>query len=74
MKRIITKLVSILLVLVICFSTLPTKALAWGKMTHVYTANNIIQSSLGGGTVQYEDSSYGFSVPAEYLQSSLLRS
>ena len=39
MKRTIIKLTSIVLVLVLCLSMLPLETFAWGKMTHVYTAN-----------------------------------
>ena len=41
MKRIITKCISILLAAIMFFSVFPMEAYAWGKMTHVYTANVI---------------------------------
>ena len=69
MKRTVTKLISLLLVVVILFSTLPTKALAWGKSTHVFTANNIIASTWSGtSSVKYEDSTYNFTIPEEFRQ------
>ena len=50
MKRTIQKLVSLLLVVITCFSLLPTDAFAWGKMTHVYTANLIKKDSDDGSS------------------------
>lgn len=66
MKRTVTKLISLLLVAVMCFAMLPVQAFAWGKMTHVYTANEIIQSGLYRSSVQYEDRYYDFTIPEEF--------
>ena len=65
-KRTATKLISFLLVMVMCFSMLPLQAFAWGKMTHVYTANEIIQSGLYRSSVEYEGKYYDFTIPEEF--------
>ena len=39
MKRTITRLISILLVLTIFLTCSSVESFAWGKMTHTYTAN-----------------------------------
>lgn len=75
MKRTITKLISILIVTVTCFSMLPLEAFAWGKMTHVYTANLIEDETVDGSAVlnypyDVEDSekSFEYTIPEEYLE------
>ena len=69
MKRIVTKLISLLLVAALFLSTVPVKAFAWGKSTHVFTANNIIASTWSGtSSIQYEDSTYSFTIPEEFRQ------
>ena len=42
MKRAVTKLVSLLLVAAMFFTIVPVEAFAWGKMTHVFTANDVL--------------------------------
>ena len=56
MKRTVTKLVSLLLVAAMCFTMIPVEAFAWGKMAHVYTANEIIQTGLYTIFVQHAQS------------------
>jgi len=74
MKHPITRLISFLLVLSLCFSMLPMEAFAWGKMTHTYTANLIEDEAADGFvTVRYnintEDGvkEFQYSIPQEYL-------
>ena len=67
MKRTVTKLVSLLLVTVMCFSALPLEVFAWGKMTHVYTAN-LVQDDLfkiGAGSTTVRN--YNYAIPEEFL-------
>ena len=66
MKRTVTKLISLLLVMVMCFAMLPLQAFGWGKMTHVYTANEILRTALSRGSVEYEGKSFDFTVPEEF--------
>ena len=68
MKRNVTRVVSMLLVLVICFSMLPTKAFAWGKMTHIYTANAILADTQAyRATVDFEnENDFAFEIPEEF--------
>ena len=66
MKRTVTKLLSLLLVTATCLSVIPFEAFAWGKMTHVFTANDIIQSGSYRSSVQYEDKYYDFTLPDEF--------
>ena len=75
MKRTITRLVSMLLVMIMCCSLLPLEAFAWGKMTHTYTANKILGDSSGGTTiVTYPSVSegtakgYQYNIPKEFLE------
>lgn len=73
MKRTIQKLVSLLLVVITCFSLLPTDAFAWGKMTHVYTANLIKKDSDDGSSSVFfgeeeGEKTFRYTVPEEYLE------
>ena len=77
MKRTITRFTSILMAAVMFFSMLPVKAFAWGKMTHVYTANVIedcyIDTEDYSVPLNYPydsegESTFDFSVPDEFLQ------
>ncbi len=76
MKRTVTKIISILLSAITCFSVLPLNAFAWGKMTHVYTANIIKHEVTDGSyaTVRYPADteiaydSFQFDIPEEYLR------
>lgn len=65
MKRIVTRLISLLLVTMMCFSLLPVEVLAWGKMTHVYTANLIENETSDGSTTV---KNYNYAVPEEFLE------
>ena len=72
MKRTVTKLISILLVTMMCFSMLPVEVFAWGKMTHTYTANMIVDdlfnTGAGSSSVKYEGKDYNFAIPEEFLE------
>jgi len=65
MKRTITRLISMLLVTIMCFSMLPAEVFAWGKMTHVYTANLIEDETSDGSTTVRN---YDYAVPEEFLE------
>ena len=72
MKRIVTRLISILLVTMMCISVLPVEVFAWGKMTHVYTAN-IIEGLTAEGTgsiaiLDGGDSAFEYDIPDEYYE------
>ena len=74
MKRTITRMISLLLVLTISLSCFPLEAFAWGKMTHVYTANLLSEDALDGSvTVGYNVNSENggqdlkYSIPQEYI-------
>ena len=72
MKRIMTRLISVLLVTVMCFSVFPVEVFAWGKMTHVYTAN-IIEGLTAEGTgsiaiLDGGDSAFEYDIPDEYYE------
>ena len=66
------RLISILLVTVMCFSVFPIDVFAWGKMTHAYTANMIVDdlfnTGAGSSSVKYEGKDYNFAVPEEFLE------
>ena len=75
MKKILPRLISILLIPVLCFFALPVEAYAWGKMTHVYTANLISEDAEDNyAVINYpydnKDSakSFHFPIPEEFLQ------
>ena len=74
MKHTITRVISMLLVLTICLSCLPTEAFAWGKMTHVYTANLMEDEAFDGSvTLRYNVNSedevrnFQYDIPQEFL-------
>ena len=71
MKRTITKLTGIVLVLVLCLSMLPLEAFAWGKMTHVYTANYILNgdkvSVSHSAAAEGAEKVFQYGIPDEYL-------
>ena len=74
MKHPITRLISFLLVLSLCFSMLPMEAFAWGKMAHTYTANLIEDEAFDGFvTLRYNVNSedevrnFQYSIPQEFL-------
>lgn len=68
MKRTVTKLVSLLLVAAMCFTMIPVEAFAWGKMTHVYTANDILADTQAyRATVDFEnENDFDFEIPEEF--------
>ena len=67
MKRTVTRLISFVLVMAMFLTMVPMKALAWGKNAHIFTANNIqVSTWSGSSSVQYEDSTYGFTIPKEF--------
>ena len=77
MKRTITKFISILLTAIMCFSVFPVEAFAWGKMTHVYTANVIdgacIDTEEDTVPLNYpydaeEEDAFNFTIPDEFIQ------
>ena len=65
MKRTTTKLISLLLATMMCFSLLPAEVFAWGKMTHVYTAN-LIEDETSDGSTSVKN--YDYAVPEEFLE------
>ncbi|MBO5967965.1 MAG: zinc dependent phospholipase C family protein, partial [Clostridia bacterium] len=72
MKRIVSRLISVLLVTMMCISALPVEVFAWGKMTHVYTAN-IIEGLTAQGTgsiaiLDGGDSAFEYDIPDEYYE------
>ena len=77
MKRTITRFISILLTAIMCFSVFPVEAFAWGKMTHVYTANVIdgayIDTEEDTVPLYYpydaeEEDAFNFTIPDEFIQ------
>ncbi|MBE6107626.1 MAG: hypothetical protein E7192_03200 [Erysipelotrichaceae bacterium] len=75
MKRTITKLISALLAAIMCFSIFPINVFAWGKMTHIYTANLIEQYidtddnvSLSYPYDAEEENGFNFAIPDEFVQ------
>lgn len=68
MKRTVTKLVSLLLVAAMCFTMIPVEAFAWGKMTHVFTANDILADTKAyRATVDFEnENDFDFTIPEEF--------
>jgi hypothetical protein len=73
MKRTAAKLVSILLIAVMCFSMFPAEAYAWGKMTHTYTANlihdDLTKTGAGTSSLKYAgESDFNFAIPQEFLE------
>jgi len=66
------RLISILLVTMMCISALPIEVFAWGKMTHTYTANMIVDdlfnTGAGSSSVKYEGKDYNFAIPEEFLE------
>ena len=72
MKRIVTRLISVLLVTVMCISILPVQVFAWGKMTHIYTAN-VIEGLATEGTgsiaiLDGDDSAFEYDIPDEFYE------
>lgn len=74
MKHTIIRVISMLLVLTICLSCLPMEAFAWGKMTHVYTANLMEDEAFDGSvTLRYnvnsedEVQNFQYNIPQEFL-------
>lgn len=76
MKRISTKFISALLAAVMCFSVFPIDVFAWGKMTHIYTANLIEQlyiDSEDNVTLTYpydaeDEGGFEYAIPDEFIQ------
>ena len=64
-KRTAKRLLSFLLVTIMCFSLLPAEVFAWGKMTHVYTAN-LIENETSDGSTSVRN--YDYAVPEEFLE------